>query len=69
MSDQDLELLTTEEVAKILKVQSQTVRGYITRGELPAVDLKGSHRIYRKDLNEFLAQRYKRPGGGAEKRE
>ncbi len=61
MSDQDQELLTTEEVAKILKVGSRTVVDYITQGELPAISLKRGYRIYRKDLDEFLNQRYKRP--------
>jgi excisionase family DNA binding protein len=64
-----LNLLTTEEVAKILSVSPRTVRDYITRGELPAVDLKGSYRVRREDLNEYLAQRYKRPDAGAKKEE
>lgn len=55
------ELLTTEEVAQILKVQPITVRTYISRGELPAVSLGGSYRVYRRDLDEFLKQRYRRP--------
>lgn len=63
MSDQDQnELLTTDEIAKILKVEARTVRAYITQGKLNAVDLEGSYRVYRKDLDEFLKQRYKRPG-------
>jgi excisionase family DNA binding protein len=67
--DQDLELLTTEEIAQILKIEPRTVRSYITQGKLPAVELEGSYRVYRRDLKEFLAQRYKRPGAGAEKKE
>ena len=66
MSD-DLELLTTEEVAEIVKVQAATVRSWINQGKLPAIDLDGSYRIYRQDLKEFLAQRYKR-GGQADKK-
>lgn len=61
MSDQGLELLTTEQVAELLKVRAATVRAYISRGELPAVELGGSYRVYRSDLDEFLKQRYKRP--------
>ncbi len=56
----ELELLTTEEIAEILKVSPATVRSYITRGQLPAIDLAGSYRVYRADLDEFLKQRYKR---------
>ena len=55
------ELLTTEEVGKILKKSSQTVRSYIQREMLAAVFLDGSYLVYRRDLDEFLAQRYKRP--------
>lgn len=69
MTDQDLELLTTEEVAAILKIQPRTVRDYIAQGKLPAVELEGSYRIYRQDLKDFLDQRYKRPGGRPEKKE
>ena len=62
MSEQnnnDQELLTTEEVATILKVGPLTVRSYITQGKLAAFDLGGSYRVCRKDLNEFLRERYK----------
>ena len=55
------ELLTTDEVAAILKVQARTVLSYIAQDKLAAVNLEGSYRIYREDLNEFLAKRYRRP--------
>jgi excisionase family DNA binding protein len=67
MSDE--ELLTTEEVAEIVKVGPPTVRVWINQGKLPAVDLDGSYRIYRKDLKEFLAQRYRRAGSSPQKKE
>ena len=67
--NEDLELLTTEEIAAILKVQPRTVRDYITQGKLPYITLEGSYRVYRKDLKDFLDQRYKRPGAGVEKKE
>lgn len=60
MNDQNLELLTTEEIARLLKVQPVTVRSYISQGKLPAITLQGGYRVYRKDFEEFLAQRYKR---------
>ena len=60
MSNQG-KLLTTEEVAEILRVQPRTVQSYIAQKKLPAVDLEGSYRIYQRDLDEFISQRYKRP--------
>ncbi len=60
-SNQNNKLLTTEEVAEILRVKPITVRTYISRGELAAVELGGSYRIYQKDLDEFIRQRYRRP--------
>lgn len=60
MSDQD-ELLTTDEIAKILKVEARTVRAYITQGKLAAIYLEGKYRVYRRDFDEFLKQRYKSP--------
>ena len=67
MNDQQDELLTIEEVAAILKIKPRTIREYIAQEKLPAVELEKSYRIYRKDLDAFLAQRYKR--GQAEKKE
>jgi excisionase family DNA binding protein len=55
------ELLTTDEVAEILKVQARTVLRYIAQKKLAAVDLEGSYRVYRRDLKKFLDQRYKQP--------
>lgn len=59
MTDQDLDLLTTDEVAAILKVEPRTVRDYIAQGKLAAVDLGGGYRVYRRDLQAFLDERYK----------
>jgi len=67
VNDQQDELLTIEEVAAILKIKPRTIREYIAQEKLPAVELEKSYRIYRKDLDAFLAQRYKR--GQAEKKE
>lgn len=68
MTHQDLDLLTTEEIAEIVKVQPSTVRTWINQGKLPAIDLEGSYRIYRRDFDAFLAERYRR-GGQTEKKE
>lgn len=68
MTDQSFDLLTTDEIGDILKVQPATVRTWINSGKLPAIDLEGSYRVYRRDLEDFLAQRYKR-GGQVDKKQ
>lgn len=52
------EFLTVAEVAQLLKLNPQTVRNVIDRGELPAIRV-GSRRvrIQRSDLDAFLAER------------
>mgnify|MGYP001067158726 CR=1 FL=1 len=45
---------TVQEVADSLKVSSQTVRNWITSGELKALKLKYNVRITEKDLKEFI---------------
>ena len=52
------DLLTTKEVAEILKVNIQTVRRYIRKGELPAIKITPRlYRVHRKDLEEFIKRR------------
>ena len=53
----DNELLTVEEVAKEVKVHAETVRSWIRKRELPAIDIGGEYRIYRRDLEDFLQHR------------
>lgn len=48
-------LLTTEEVAELLKVKEATVRGWIRRGELKGIHISREWRIAVKDLEEFVA--------------
>jgi excisionase family DNA binding protein len=51
------EYLTVAEVAAMLKLNQQTVRNTIDRGELPAVRVGARRvRIARSDLNAFLAE-------------
>jgi excisionase family DNA binding protein len=51
------EYLTVAEVATMLKLNQQTVRNIIDRGELPAVRVGARRvRILRSDLNGFLAE-------------
>jgi excisionase family DNA binding protein len=62
--EHDMDLLTTEEIAKILKVEPRTVRDYMDRGELPYIKLRREYRAYRKDVDKFLRDRYN-PGSGS----
>jgi excisionase family DNA binding protein len=56
----DDELYTTNEVAEKLKVTPKTIREWIGRGELEAIDLGQGYRIRRSDLDTFLDSRKKR---------
>jgi excisionase family DNA binding protein len=60
MQDSDDTLYTTEEVAKKLKITPKTVREYIQRGELEAIDMGQGYRIYKRDLDAFLESRRRR---------
>lgn len=54
---QDEEMLTTEEVAKILRVNVKTVRNWIASGELVAIDIGNEYRISRTNLDKFIEKR------------
>jgi excisionase family DNA binding protein len=57
----DDEMLTADEVAKIMKTSIKTVRGWIQSGELPHVPIgKREYRIVRRDLNMFIEKRKQR---------
>jgi excisionase family DNA binding protein len=60
MPDTDDTLYTTEEVAEKLKITPKTVRQYIQRGELEAIDMGQGYRIYKRDLDTFLEHRRRR---------
>ena len=47
-------LMTTEEVAELLRLDAVTVRRLITRGELPAYRIAGEYRFSQEDLEKFL---------------
>jgi excisionase family DNA binding protein len=52
----DSPYLTAQEVAELLRVNQQTVRNWITRGELTAIRVGGRRvRISQEDLEAFLA--------------
>lgn len=54
---QDEEMLTTDEVAKQLRVNVKTVRNWIATGELVAIDIGNEYRISRTNLNKFMQKR------------
>jgi len=55
MSQDDM--LTVEEVAKELRVDQKTVRRWIQRGELVAIDIGREYRIRRSALDDFISRR------------
>ena len=50
-------MLTVKEVAQELRVSERLVTKWITKGELPAIDLGKGYRIYRSDLDAFIEKR------------
>lgn len=50
------EFLTTEEIAKALKVHVITVRRWIVAGKLRATFLGKEYRVGRNDLDRFLRE-------------
>ena len=50
-------MYTVEEVAKRLRVNPRTVRGWIASGELIALDVGREYRISQSDLNAFMEKR------------
>ncbi len=53
------EALSVKQIAELLHVSEPTVRGWIKSGDLPSLELNGCRRIFRKDLDTFLAFRRK----------
>lgn len=53
----DDEMLTAEEVAKIMKVSLKTVRKWVQSGDLASISIGSrEYRISRRDLNSFLEE-------------
>ncbi len=59
MQDND-RLLKTDEVAEHLRVTPKTVREWIQRGELEAIDVGQGYRISKRDLDAFIERRRRR---------
>ena len=53
----DTELLTVQEVADLLRVDGQTVRRFISRGELSAARIGHQWRVPREVVEQFIARR------------
>ena len=53
------EALSVKKIAELLHVSQPTVRGWIKSGELPSLELGGCRRVFRKDLDTYLAFRRK----------
>src|SRR5712691_6826737 len=60
-------LLTTEEVADLLRVEIVTVRRLVNRGELPAYRIGNEYRFTRVDLEEFIKRQRVSTGENAKK--
>jgi excisionase family DNA binding protein len=60
---QDDEMLTADEVAKIMKVNIRTVRQWVANGEIEIIWIgKREYRIARSALNKFIQERQGRKG-------
>ena len=58
MQQDDIEMLTVEDVAKIMKVNIRTVRTWVQSGELVRIWIgKREYRISKADLREFTEKR------------
>ena len=53
--------MTVDEIARTLKLNPQTVRNWIDRGELPAVRVGRRVRIRRQDFNAMVDAGYNGP--------
>ena len=54
---EDEEMLTVEEVAKLLRVGEKTVRRWINSGDLIAIDVGRGYRISRSNYEDFKKRR------------
>ena len=56
------EILTIQEVAKLLKVADKTVYTMSQKGSLPAFKVGGLWRFRRQDLDAWISERVERTG-------
>jgi excisionase family DNA binding protein len=53
--------MTVAEIAEVLKLNKQTVRNWIDRGELPAIHVGRRVRVKRSDFERLIEQGYTGP--------
>jgi len=51
------ELLTSEDVAKLLKLNVQTVSRLAREGEIPSIEIGGVVRFKPSDLDEYMSRK------------
>ena len=57
----ETEMLTAEDVARIMKVSLKTVRKWVQSGELASIPIgTRGYRISRRDLNVFIEEQKKK---------
>jgi len=49
-----MELLTINEVSKIIKVSPQSIYRYITEGKIKVIKFEGNTRIRKEELDRFI---------------
>lgn len=54
-------MLTTHEVAQLLRVAEATVRAWIHNGDLRAIRVGREYRVVERDLDEFVQAKATRP--------
>lgn len=62
---EDLETLTVEEAAELLKVSRETIRRYVRDDHLSAMHWGGRIRFYLKDIQAFQQKQRIRPSDAA----
>jgi len=55
------QLLTVEDVAKILKVNARTVMRYANSGELVSIEVGSLVRFRPSDLDDYLKKHHRKP--------
>jgi excisionase family DNA binding protein len=58
----DHEILTVEQAAEYLQVHKMTVYRYIREGMVPAAKLGKMYRLFRRDVEAFVAAMKHHPG-------
>lgn len=57
------EYYSTNEIAEMLGVDPITIRRWIQKGKLPAIDIGKEYRVSKSDLDAFIEARRVKKGG------